>query len=131
MADNVRLKDKKIVIYKKVIIYNTHGFRSEGYMPIYDPEVVPNLWAYFKQLSADLLYKNNTTSTKEDCFFRVNRSHYLRNADATDLVIEYNDRVYQITRIDPYEDYNRDLSLYAKVTDGKIDDIIPYNPDLL
>ena len=46
-----KLKDKKIVIYKSGRFKDSHGFQTEGYMPIFDPAVTPNQWAYFKQLN--------------------------------------------------------------------------------
>lgn len=127
MANKRYLKDKKIVIYKKVT-YKQNGFQQTGYMPIHSQ---PSLWAYFKQLSAQLTYLNNSTQNKEECLFRINWLDYVRNAYPSDLAIGYNGLVYNVTRVDPYEDYKRDLVLYAKNNHDKLNGVIPYDPSKL
>ena len=127
MANKRYLKDKKIVIYKKVT-YKQNGFQQTGYMPIH---AQPSLWAYFKQLSAQLTYLNNSTQSKEECLFRINWLDYVRNVDPSDLVIGYRGLVYNVTRVDPYEDYKRDLVLYAKNNHEKLSGVTPYDPEKL
>lgn len=122
------LKDKKIVIYKKGEFTDEDGFQSEGFMPVH-PQ--PSLWAYFKQLSAQLTYLNDSTQNKEECLFRINWLDYVRKANASELAIGYNGLVYDVTRVDPYEDYKRDLVLYAKNNHTKLGNVIPYNPKIL
>ena len=122
------LKDKKIVIYKKGEFTDEDGFQSEGFMPVH-PQ--PSLWAYFKQLSAQLTYLNNSTQNQEECLFRINWLDYVRKANASELAIGYNGLVYDVTRVDPYEDYKRDLVLYAKNNHTKLGNVIPYNPEIL
>lgn len=122
------LKDKKIVIYKKGEFTDEDGFQTEGYMPIH-PQA--SLWAYFKQLSATLTYLNDSTQSKEECLFRINWLDYVRNVNPSNLAIGYNGLVYNVTRVDPYEDYKRDLVLYAKNNYEKLGNVIPYNPELL
>lgn len=122
------LKDKKIVIYKKGEFTDEDGFQSEGFMPVH-PQ--PSLWAYFKQLSAQLTYLNDSTQNKEECLFRINWLDYVRKANASELAIGYNGLVYDVTRVDPYEDYKRDLVLYAKNNHTKLGNVIPYNPENL
>lgn len=122
------LKDKKIVIYKKGEFTDADGFQTEGFMPVH-PQ--PSLWAYFKQLSAQLTYLNDSTQNKEECLFRINWLDYVRKANASELAIGYNGLVYDITRVDPYEDYKRDLVLYAKNNHTKLGNVIPYNPENL
>lgn len=124
----VKLKDKKVVIYKKITYRDSAGFQTTAYMPIH-PQ--PSLWAYFKQLSADLLYASNTVSLKEECYFRVNYMEYLKTAHTSDLTLSYNNKMYQITRVDPYEGYKRDLALYCKVTNSSVSPIVPYDPTKL
>lgn len=128
MANRRYLKDKKIVIYKKVSYENENGFQVEGYMPVHEQ---PSLWAYFKQLSATLTYLNNSTQDKEECLFRINWNKYIRNSYPSDLSIGYNGLVYNVTRVDPYEDYKRDLVLYAKNNHDKITNVIPYDKEIL
>lgn len=122
------LKDKKIVIYKKGEFTDEDGFQTEGYMPIH-PQA--SLWAYFKQLSATLTYLNDSTQSKEECIFRINWMDYVRNAIPSNLAIGYNGLVYNVTRVDPYEDYKRDLVLYAKNNHEKLGNVLPYNPEML
>ena len=122
------LKDKKIVIYKKGTFKDDDGFQTTGYMPIH---AQPSLWAYFKQLSAQLTYLNNSTQNKEECLFRINWMDYVRNAYPSDLAIGYRGMVYRVTRVDPYDDYKRDLVLYAKNNHDKLGNVLPYNPDML
>lgn len=122
------LKDKKIVIYKKVTYKSSGGFQQTGYMPIHEK---PSLWAYFKQLSATLTYMNNSTQSKEECLFRINWLDYVRNVNPSDLAIGYRGMVYRVTRVDPYEDYKRDLVLYAKNNHEKLGNVLPYNPEML
>ena len=128
MANKRYLKDKKIVIYKKGEFTDEDGFQSEGFMPVH-PQ--PSLWAYFKQLSAQLTYLNDSTQNKEECLFRINWLDYVRKANASELAIGYNGLVYDVTRVDPYEDYKRDLVLYAKNNHTKLGNVIPYNPENL
>lgn len=128
MANKRYLKDKKIVIYKKGEFTDADGFQTEGFMPVH-PQ--PSLWAYFKQLSAQLTYLNDSTQNKEECLFRINWLDYVRKANASELAIGYNGLVYDVTRVDPYEDYKRDLVLYAKNNHTKLGNVIPYNPEIL
>jgi len=128
MANKRYLKDKKIVIYKKGEFTDADGFQTEGFMPVH-PQ--PSLWAYFKQLSAQLTYLNDSTQNKEECLFRINWLDYVRKANASELAIGYNGLVYDVTRVDPYEDYKRDLVLYAKNNHTKLGNVIPYNPENL
>lgn len=128
MANKRYLKDKKIVIYKKGEFTDEDGFQSEGFMPVH-PQ--PSLWAYFKQLSAQLTYLNDSTQNKEECLFRINWLDYVRKANASELAIGYNGLVYDVTRVDPYEDYKRDLVLYAKNNHTKLGNVLPYNPENL
>ena len=119
MANRRYLKDKKIVIYKKGTFEDEDGFQTEGYMPIHS------------QLSAELTYLNNSTQSKEECLFRINWLDYVRNAYPSDLAIGYNGLLYKVTRVDPYEDYKRDLVLYAKNNHDKLSNVIPYDPSKL
>ena len=74
---------------------------------------------------------NNSTQSKEECLFRINWLDYVRNAYPSDLAIGYNGLLYKVTRVDPYEDYKRDLVLYAKNNHDKLSNVIPYDPSKL
>lgn len=123
-----KLKDKKIVIYKRGMFTDEDGFQTEGFMQIH---AQPSLWAYFKQLSAQLTYLNDSTQNKEECLFRINWLDYVRTVNPTKLAIGYNGLVYDVTRVDPYEDYKRDLTLYAKNNHTKLSNVLPYDPEAL
>lgn len=123
-----KLKDKKIKIYKYIETTDEDGFDVKAYMPIH-PQA--SLWAYFKQLSASLLYANNTTTTQEECFFRINWTDAIKANYASDYRVYYNGLLYQVTRVDPYEGYKRDLALYCKLTTDKLGTIVPYDPSKL
>lgn len=123
-----KLKDKKIKIYKYIETTDEDGFDVKAYMPIH-PQA--SLWAYFKQLSASLLYANNTTTTQEECFFRINWTGAIKANYASDYRVYYNGLLYQVTRVDPYEGYKRDLALYCKLTTDKLGTVVPYDPTKL
>ena len=67
------------------------------------------VWAYFRQLSRDEIYKV-TTQTEETVMFRIN----YRSNISTDNIIKYKGTLYNITRVDVYEGYKNDLTLYCK-----------------
>lgn len=126
---NRKLKDKKIVILKSGSFEDQDGFQTDGYMPVHPQKAV---WSYYKQLSAQLTYLNDSTQSKEECFFAVNWLEILKPPIAKDLHIEYNGSLYQVTRIDSYEGYKRDLFLYARYeAEAKNLTIMPYDPDKL
>lgn len=106
-----KLKDKKITIYEKVSGKDSSGFPINGYRPFTNSPQ----WAYYRQLSEKELYRNSTTNLIEECLFTVNWSEDLAGITyPTDFYLEYNGKWYVITRIDPYEGYKRDLTIYAK-----------------
>ena len=122
------LKDKKIVIYKKGMFTDADGFQTEGFMPIHAQQ---SIWAYFKQLSAQLIYSSDSAQSQEECLFRINWLDYVRTVNPANLAIGYNGLVYDVTRVDPYEDYRRDLVLYAKNNHTKLGTVIPYDQEAL
>ena len=123
-----KLKDKKIKIYVYIETTDEDGFQTAGYMPIHPQD---SLLAYFKQLSASLLYASNTTNVKEECLFRINWTDAILTNHASDYWVYYDGLLYQVTRVDPYEGYKRDLALYCKLTTEKISTVVPYDPTKL
>ena len=129
--EKARLKDKKIVIYKQT---KAGGWNDKAeFMPIYDPAEIPKLWAYFKQLSGDIFYASATTNTKEECFFRIAWTDRLNKQRPQDYYLDYNGTLYQLTRIDPYEGYKRDLALYCKLATTTLSavTIVDFDPEKL
>ena len=67
------------------------------------------MWAYFRQLSANEIYRV-TTQTEEKVLFQIG----YRNDITTANTIVYRGKTYNITRIDVFEGYKSDLVLYCK-----------------
>jgi len=124
------LKDKKVVVYKEVEDRDSSGFRVTGYMPIH-PQAT--LWAYYKELSATLIYASHTTTAKEESQIAINYLAALNKAYPQDYYVLYDGVLYQVTRVDNYEGYKSDLVLYVKSTTTKPSSmtILPYDPNKL
>ena len=124
-----KLKDKKIVIYKKVNTEDEDGFQTEGHMLIHAQSSV---WAYFKQLSGDTFFKSAQAGTNETSMFAVNWNKYLMNSNASDLSVSYDGKLYDVTRIDPFEGYKRDIVIYGKFSStNKLGNVLPYDESIL
>lgn len=67
------------------------------------------VWAYFRQLSANEIYRV-TTQTEEKVLFQIG----YRDDITTNHSIVYRGKTYNITRIDVFEGYKNDLVLYCK-----------------
>lgn len=107
------LKDKKIVVYKKLTMKDKQGFQTTGYMPIHP---TANVWGYFKELSATLIYASNTTTAKEESQIAINYTEALKRQYPQDYYVLFDNVLYQVTRVDNYEGYKTDLVLYVKST---------------
>lgn len=117
-----KLKDKKIIIYESIEDTDPWGFPIEGYKPIHPGK----LWAYTRQLSAKEFYASAQVNVNEDRLFTVNWIS-INPLEAKNLYILYNGLWYEVTRIDTYEDYKKDINIYA--TAGKEEDpgtLFPY-----
>ena len=101
----MKLKDKKIEILQPSTSKDADGFSTETLTPI-----APLLRAYFRQLSGKEIYTNATTVTTEQVLFAVN----YRPDITTRHVVRYRGTLYDITRIDVFEGYKEDLTLYCK-----------------
>lgn len=99
----MKLKDKKIEICEYQYTTDAIGNHKKTLVP------VAKVWAYFRQLSGDEIYRV-TTQTEETVMFRIN----YRDNISTDNFIKYKRTLYNITRVDVYEGYKRDLTLYCK-----------------
>ena len=99
----MKLKDKKIEIQETTYVSDKYGNR------IKQTVTIATVWAYFRQLSGDEIYRV-TTQTEETVMFRINYCSDI----TTSHVIKYKDTLYNITRVDVYEGYKRDLTLYCK-----------------
>ena len=72
-------------------------------------ESMGTVWAYFRHLSGKEVFAAATVNYKEEVLFQVNYRTDLTTAN----VIRYNGRLYNITRIDTFEGYKQDLTLYC------------------
>lgn len=100
----MKLKDKKIEILGKTYTHDKYGNSKVSSTPI-----PPPLWAYFRQLSMKELY-GTVTQVEEKVLFQVN----YRPDITTTHVIRYKGNLYEITRVDVFEGYKSDLTLYCK-----------------
>lgn len=104
-----KLKDKKIMIIK----YSEGGGTDEdgfpipgGWQKIHDGK----LWAYYRQLSVQEVSASSAIFTVDDSVFVVN----WRNDITTDMIIAYNGKHYSIIKIDGFEGYKDDITIYAR-----------------
>ena len=100
----MKLKDKKIEILKQVTTRDDEGFSTTTLEPIGPP-----VWAYFRQLSGKEVFAAATINYKEEVQFTINYRTDLTTAH----VIRYGGVLYDITRIDTFEGYKEDLTLYC------------------
>ena len=103
----MKLKDKKIDIMGTVYGKDKYG------NSIQQVDTIATVWAYFRQLSGNEIYRV-TTQVEETVLFRIN----YRDDITTSNFIRYNGQLYDIVRLDPYEGYKSDLTLYCKRRDS-------------
>ena len=101
----MKLKDKKIEILRVISMKDADGFAVERYEPIHPGR----LWAYFRHLSGQEIHASGATFAKEQVLFVIN---WRADVDAR-LVVRYGGCLYDITRVDCFEGYRADLSLYC------------------
>ena len=101
----MKLKDKKIEILAVQSAINENGYAEETLTPI-----CPPVWAYFRHLSGKEVYAANAVNAQEEVLFTIN----WRDDITTSHVIRYNDVLWNITRVDTFEGYKGDISLYCK-----------------
>ena len=101
----MKLKDKKIVILATHHVTNGGGYYTETLTPI-----APPVWAYFRHLSGKEIFAASALHGVEEVLFIVNW-----RADITHThVVRFRGALYDITRVDTFEGYKGDLSLYCK-----------------
>ncbi len=101
----MKLKDKKIEILRQVHAKDESGFTTTTLEPVGAP-----VWAYFRQLSGKEVFAAATTNYKEEVLFQVNYRVDITNTH----VIRYKGILYDITRVDVFEGYKGDLTLYCR-----------------
>lgn len=112
MGKRVRLKDKKIGLVSVTDVIDPEGNSVEVY------SLVAQVWAYVRQV--DQTKRTNTAApySDEELMFYVNWRQDLATSDGESPIrfVTYCGRVLEITRVDTYEGYRRDLAIYAKST---------------
>ena len=101
----MKLKDKKIEILTVATAKDPDGFSVETLTPI-----APPVWAYFRQLSGKEVFAAQTVQATEEVLFIIN----WRGDITTRHIIRFRGVEYDITRVDTFEGYKQDLTLYAK-----------------
>ena len=101
----MKLKDKKIEILRADFTKDTAGFATETLTPI-----APPVWAYFRHLSGKEIYAAQSVQAVEEVQFVIN----WRKDITTRHVVRYGGVLYDITRVDDFQGYRADLTVYAK-----------------
>jgi SPP1 family predicted phage head-tail adaptor len=102
----MKLKDKKIEILEV-----THGKDPEGFTAQTLTPIAPPLWAYYRQLSGKEIFAAASVQAVEDAMFVIN----WRDDITTRHIIRYKGADYDITRVDTFEGYKGDMTLWARV----------------
>ena len=101
----MKLKDKKIELLQQVTTRDSEGFAQTTLQSVGAP-----VWAYFRQLSGKERFAGMTAVAEEEALFTIN----YRTDINTTHVIRYNGKLYDITRVDVFEGYKEDITLYCK-----------------
>lgn len=99
----MKLKDKRIEIQETEYVSDKYGNHIKKTVTI------ATIWAYFRQLSGNKIYRV-TTKTEETVLFQIG----YRNDLTTANTIVYKVKTYNITHIDVFEGYKSNLVLYCK-----------------
>lgn len=101
----MKLKDKKVNIYRERYVPNGNGYTTKVTEP-----VALNVWAYFRQLSGKEIFAAAAYRYDEELLFTIN----YRAGLTTACFVEYGGVKYSVTRIDTFEGYKQDITLYCK-----------------
>lgn len=107
----MKLKDKKIRILQYIHSTDEYGFGLDEWKPIHNGK----LWAYYRQLSGNEFYAAAMVNASEEVVFTINH----RTDVTTEMLVEYKGKFYDITRVDNYEGYTDDISLYCKLSNDQ------------
>ena len=112
----MKLKDKKI----RILFYNDgtndHGFPIDEWQPLHSGR----LWAYYRQLSGSEFFASAMVNTAEEVAFTIN----FRRDVTSEMLIEYNGKFYNITRLDDFEGYKDDLTACCKLAEDQEIEVI-------
>jgi len=96
-----KLKDKKITLHR----VKSDIERGRQYFPLHDGKI----WAYYRQLSGTEIYLGAGDRRTESLLFVINYNENYLEIDA----VEFRGTFYNVTRVDDFEGYKKDLTLYA------------------
>ena len=99
----MKLKDKKIDLQGVQYYTDKYGNRKK------ETVTIATVWAYFRQLSGNEIYRV-TTQTTEEVMFVIN----YRTDITTENVILYECGEYSLGRVEVFEGYRRDRTVYSK-----------------
>ncbi|PGZ56817.1 head-tail adaptor protein [Bacillus cereus] len=99
-------KDKKITIMTFTTVKDELNQVEEIKAPLKGGE---NIWAYYRQASAEEFLGAAVTNYKVEAIFKIG----WRNDLHPSMSIMFRGKEYGITRIDDFEGYKQDLTIYA------------------
>lgn len=102
-------KDKKVSIMTVDEVQDDEGHWVEASVPVAD-----NIWAYYRHASGNEFFSAAQVNYKVEAVFKI----AWRNDINTGMTVLYKGVEYGITRIDDYEGYKRDLTIYAYTLEG-------------
>lgn len=108
-----QLMDKKISILKVKTVKDDYGVATYVEAPLEGGE---NIWAYYRQASANEFYGAASTNYKVEAIFKI---RWRNDIDPT-MKIQFRGTKYAITRIDDFEGNKEDLTIYAYVVNPKL-----------
>ncbi len=101
----MKLKDKKIEILAETSVINENGYPETVLQAI-----CPPVWAYFRHLSCKEIFAANAVNAQEEVLFTINWRDDVTPAH----VVRYKGMLWDVTRVDTFEGYKQDISLYCK-----------------
>ena len=101
----MKLKDKKVNIYRETFVPNGSGYTTK----VIEPAAL-NVWAYFRQLSGKEIFAAAAYRYDEEVLCTVT----YRAGLTTACCVAYGGVKYSVTRIDTFEGYKQDITLYCK-----------------
>lgn len=122
------LKDKRIRLCGVVKTYDSAGFDTNSYMPLHEGD--GTMWAYYRVAGGSVYWASDALQTKCDAVFVINYDAIVAHTPAFgSLCIEYAGALWTVTRVDAFEGYRRDLTLYAtrKSSSGGMSPLVEYD----
>lgn len=122
------LKDKRIRLAGTVKTYDSAGFDTTGYMPLHPGDGM--VWAYYRTAGGSTYWASDALQTKCDAVFVIGFDPIVAHTSAfANLRLEYGGALWEVTRVDGFEGYARDLTLFAtrKSSGGTMSPLLAYD----